>query len=240
MTKSALDDLAGFRRRFRITPEPTRICCEVEDDYHCMTVVVNHDGKVVTSIEPGMRRVPWTTCPGAEQQLKQTFNGVALEDFASRGDKKSNCTHLYDLALLAANHFHDTEGTVYDLLVSDPIDGVRLAEIRKNGRTVLSWSESGFTITEPPELAGTPLFDMREWISGLEKEQQEYARLLQWGNMLANGRSIPLENQSDATKMPPNCYTFQTERAKTAKRVGEIRDFSAEESDPLADYQAFL
>lgn len=240
MTEAVLDELPGFRRRFRITPEPGRICCEVEDDYHCMTVVVNHDGSAVTSIEPGMRRVPWTTCPGAEEQLKQTFTGVPLEDFASRGEKKRNCTHLYDLALLAANHFHDSDITIYDLLVSDPIDGVRLAEIRKNGDVVLSWSESGFKITAPAEIAGTPLFDMRTWISSLEGERQEYARLLQWGNMLANGRSIPLENQSDATKMPPNCYTFQPERAKTAKRVGEIRDFSAEAKDPLADYQAFL
>lgn len=240
MAKPVLDELPGFRRRFRITPEPRRISCEVEDDYHCMMVVVNHDGESVTSIEPTMRRAPWTTCPGAEAQLQSTFNGVALAEIARRGEKRSNCTHLYDLTLLAARHAAATKTVIYDILVSDPIDDKRLAEIRKNGETVMEWTESGFKIVSPPALQGTPLFDMREWISGLDAERQEYAKLLQWGTMLANGRSIPLENQSDATKMPPNCYTFQPERAKTAKRVGEIRDFSAEKSNPLEDYQAFL
>ena len=64
-------------------------------------------------------------------------------------------------------------------------------------------------------------------------EPREAAKLLQWGAIIAHGRMIPLENQSDATRIPPNCYTFQPERAVHAKRVGRIIDFSASERQPL-------
>lgn len=213
----------------------------MEDDYHCMTVVVEHDGERATAIQPGMRRAPWTTCPGAEHQLQDTFSGLPLADFESRrSEKKSNCTHLYDLAILAAGHAADRQETIYDILVSDPVDGNRRAELRKNGRAVMGWAESEFKMTAPAEIEGLTLYDLKSWIATLDPEQQEYARLLQWGNMLANGRTYPIELQSDATKLPPNCYTFQPQQAKTAKRVGEIKDFSRIEGEPLDGYQAFL
>lgn len=232
-----LDQLPGFRRRFRITPAETKVQCEVEDDYHCMSVVISHDGTTATRIEPDMRRAPWTTCPGAEAQLQETFTGIALEKFAERGEKRTNCTHLHDLATLAAAHAGDAETTVYDILVSDPAEGKRRAELRRNGEKVLSWVEAGFQITEPEELAGTRLDKLRGWIETLPASEQEAAKLLQWGNILANGRTIPLAEQSDATKMPPGCYTFQPERKHRAKRVGEIRDFSASKTQPLEDFE---
>jgi len=37
---------------------------------------------------------------------------------------------------------------------------------------------------------------------------------------------IPLSKQSDATKMPSNCFTFQPAMKIVAQRVGVIRDFS--------------
>ena len=231
----ALDQLPGFRRRFRITPSSERICCEVEDDFHCMSLTVCHDGKRVIDVEPVILRAPWTTCPGAEQKLKETFAGLELTEFVTRGEKKLNCTHLYDLALLAASHVFDRQPTVYDILVSDPVDNRRRAELRRNGEPVLAWVESDFKILEPADLAGTPLFDMQAWISEQEVALQEAARLLRWGNMIANGRVIPLENQSDATKMPPSCYTFQPERAVQARRIGEIVDFGKAGREPLAN-----
>jgi len=234
---SNLDQQPGFRRRFRVTPAQSAVQTEVEDDFHCMSVVVRHDGEKATQIEPDMRRVPWTTCPGAVAQLQQTFTGVALASFADRGEKQANCTHLHDLAVLAAGHAFDEAPTVYDILVSDPVDGMRHAEIRRNGERLLHWTESQFQIVEPKTAAGIRLDKLRSWIASLAPELQEAARLLQWGNMLANGRVIPLEKQSDATKMPPGCYTFQPERAAVAKRVGLIRDFSQEANQLLVDFE---
>lgn len=234
----SLEQLPGFRRRFRITPAPGRVQSEVEDDYHCMSVTVHHDGAIATRVEAVMRRAPWTTCPGAPEQLAQTFRGVALDAFAARGEKQANCTHLHDLAVLAAGHAFDAAPLVYDILVSDPVDGRRRAELRCGGATVLGWTEAGLRIVEPAELAGLKLDELRPWIESLDARRQEAARLLRWANMLANGRMIPLEKQSDASRMPPGCYTFQPHRAAQAKRVGAIRDFSREgAAQLLGEYQ---
>jgi hypothetical protein len=218
--------MPGFRRRFKVTPALRWVRTEVEDDYHRMSVTIHHDGKIATSIEPALMRAPWTTCPGAVAQLERTFTGVALEAFAARGEKQINCTHLHDLAVLAAAHASDHEPLVYDILVSDPEGGKRRAELRRNGVPLLGWTEMGFRIVEPAELAGVRLDKVRAWIDTLDPPRQEAVRLLRWANMMANGRTIPMENQSDASRMPPNCYTFQPHRALEAKRVGQVRDFS--------------
>jgi hypothetical protein len=228
-----LKQLPGFRRRFRITPGAGQVCSAVEDDYHCMYVVLHHDGVQVTEIDAVIERAPWTTCPGAQQQLAETFTGWSLNRFNDRGEKSSNCTHLYDLALLAARHALDPQPLQYDILVSDPVDSKRYAEIWANGKVLFSWTEKDFHVLEPEVIAGTRLDKLGGWIRTLSAADQEAAKLLRWGNMMANGRIIPLQEQSDATRMPPNCYTFQPQRAEQAKRVGVIYDFSTGTQEPL-------
>jgi hypothetical protein len=224
---SPLDQLPGFRRRIRITPRAVSVCSELEDDYHRMSVTLIHDGRTVSRIETSMERVPWTTCPGAADQLQRTFTGVALADFASRGEKRENCTHLHDLAIWAAAHAFDGEPLVYDILVSDPVDDQRRVELRRNGATVLAWSDERNRIVEPAELAGVTLDRLRPWIESLPPEQREGARLLQWGAIIANGRGRSLDKQSDASALGVGrCYTFQAHRVAVAKRISDIRDFS--------------
>ena len=229
----ALDALPGFRRRFRVTPGAGAGRTEFEDDFHCMAVTLRHADGVVTKVEAEQDRAPWTTCPGAVAQVERTFAGVALDAFAGRGEKTANCTHLYDLALLAAAHAGDAQPLVFDILVSDPIDGRRTLELRRDGVPAMSWVEENGRFVLPAAIAGLSLGDMRAFIDGLAPEQQEEARLLRWAGFIAHGRQIPLERQSDATRMPPNCYTFQPDMAAKARRVGEIRDFSAGTARPL-------
>lgn len=230
---TSIDQLPGFRRRFRVIPGPGWVRSEVEDDYHCMTVTLRHAQGIVTAVEPVMQRAPWTTCPGAVERLKQTFTSVALDGFVARGDKPDNCTHLHDLALLAAVHASDTEPLLYDILVSDPVEGRRQVELRRNGRRQLGWIDQGDCIVEPAALAGLRLDRLKPLIDALDPAGQEAARLLRWGAILAHGRGIPMERQSDASRMPPNCFTFQPQRAGQARRVGEIRDFSEGTAQPL-------
>jgi hypothetical protein len=231
-----INSLPGFRRRFRVTPGPGCVQAAVEDDFHCMAVTVHHRDGVSTAVDADMLRAPWTTCPGAVEAIQHAFRGVALRDFDGHGDKTLHCTHLYDLALLAAAHALDEEPLVYDILVSDPVDGVRQAEIRRNSERVIGWSEAGFHVREPEECAGMRLDRLGRWIATLEPSLREPARLLRWGNMLANGRTIPMERQSDASRMPATCFTFQPHRAREARRIGQIRDFSAGAAQPLSDF----
>jgi hypothetical protein len=233
VAEPVIDDRPGYRRRFRITPGQGRVTAELEDDFHGMAVTLRHENGVATAVEPEEDRPPWTTCPGAMAQVVTTFQGLPLADFAERGGKTQNCTHLFDLAQLAAAHANDAEPLVYDVLAEDPVEGRRRIELRRNGVRVLLWVEENGRFVEPPDLSGYSVHNMRPYIDALPPEAREAARVLRWGGLVALGRTIPLEMQSDASRMAPNCYTFQPERAAQARRVGEIRDFSAGTAEPL-------
>lgn len=230
----ALDALPGYRRSISIAPAPTRVEINLEDDFHHMRVALTHADDVVTDIDAEMIRAPWTTCPGAETRLKQTFTGQHLESFRHRGERTTNCTHLHDMALLGAAHAHDSALTRFDILVSDPVDGQIHAELRRNGEQKLHWIINGFVLATPADAAGIGLMRLSPYIASLSGENQEEARLLRWGAIIAHGRAIPLDQQSNAEAMPANCFTFQPETAKRAVRVGEIRDFTASGEPPLA------
>jgi hypothetical protein len=232
--RALIDTLPGFRRRFVVTPSEGSVRTELEDDYHCMRVTVAHQGGIATTVDGFMLRAPWTTCPGAEARLRETFAGVALADFAARGEKTTNCTHLHDLATLAAAHVGDSAPTVYDVLVSDPgPDKLVRAELRRDGETIFDWTLKGFTIVAPETVAGIDFGTFKTLLATLDPIGQEAAKILRWGIMVGSGRSIPIEHQSDASKLPPGCYTFQPDTAARAKRVGVIRDFSTGRAFPL-------
>jgi hypothetical protein len=73
-------------------------------------------------------------CPQAEAAARRTFTGLRLDGAVVPAQKPANCTHLYDLATLAAAHARDAAALVYEIWASDPAeDGLVLAEIRANG-----------------------------------------------------------------------------------------------------------
>jgi hypothetical protein len=233
MDSATLDALPGFRRRLRVTPSPGRVIAALEDDYHCMAVVLHHDGTVVTGVESVMERVPWTTCPGAPAVLAATFTGVALADVPARGQKKANCTHLHDLTVLAAAHAGEADAILYEIMTCDPVDGLAVAEIRRDGVPLLQVAHRNHLMEAPAAIAGLSIMKLRDWIEGLDGPQREAAKLLQWGAILANGRLIPMERQSTASRVPPNCFTFQPDNAAIAIRVGTVIDFTAAPLTPL-------
>lgn len=226
-------DAAGFRRRVVIRPAPDQVTAALEDDYHCMAVTLHHDGKVIERVEPVMDRAPWTLCPGALAAVRQHFEGVALAELGSRGGKMQNCTHLHDLAMLAATHAADTMSVCYEIAVTDPVNGLVDAEIRRDGQTVLRMAHRANILIEPSATEGLSVFALRDWIGTLVGDAREAARLLQWGTILAHGRTTPMDRQNDASRMPPNCFNFQPERKFDTKRVGVILDFSSGATAPL-------
>jgi hypothetical protein len=227
-------DAPGFHRHVLITPRERAVSAWVEDDYHHMGVTLHHDGTTIVRVEAEIVRAPWSTCPGAVAQLAETFTGEALETAAARRDKPLNCTHLYDMAVIAAAHAHGAAPIRYAIVVSDAVAGVRIAEIARDGKPLLRLVERDGAMTEPEDAAGKTLFQLGGWIASLDPVAQEAARLVRWAAIIAHGRAIPLERQSDATRMPPNCFTFQEGRKQRAVRVGRIVDFSKGVAHPLS------
>lgn len=226
----------GYRRRIEILPEDGAVMARLEDDLHAMAVCLRHGDGQVLAVEPVMVRAPWNTCPGALARLQQTFTGKPLAEVTARQEKRQNCTHLHDLAVLAAAHATDGEVTRFDLAASDPVDGQRSLEVRRNGITVWHWVERDEVLVEPEGVAGLTLLTLRDWIAGLSGPEQEAARLLQWGGLVAHGRTLPPERQNRADALPASCYTLQPERAAVAERIGLVRDFSSGTAEPLESF----
>ncbi len=237
MTLDAHNCRPAFRRRIVVSARTGVVAAMLEDDIHCLSVTLRHDGTRVRAVEPVFERAPWTTCPGAVAKLIETFANRLLADVTARADKKQNCTHLHDMAVLAAAHAATPGDTQYDLLATDPVSGERVLELRRNGALGLRWIERDGVLVSPDEIAGKTLFTLRDWIGGLAGREQEAARLLQWSSIVAHGRTMPIEHQSRATDMAPSCYTFQPERAVHAVRNGLRKDFTGSVAEPLAGFR---
>lgn len=226
----------GYRRRIVVEARDGAVAAMLEDDIHCLAVTLRHDRTRITAIEPQFDRLPWTTCPGAVAKLVETFAGQPLAEVTARREKKQNCTHFHDMAVLAASYAGKPGRVAFDIAVSDPVAGERVLDIRRNGVLLHRWIERHGKFADPPELAGHTLFTLRDWIGSLSEPGQESARLLQWAALVAHGRTIPIEQQSVASDIAPNCYTLQPERAVHAIRNGERRDFSDGSRVPLAGF----
>ena len=235
-TPIATIDKPGYHRWIRVEPVAGAVLAMLEDDLHCLGVILRHDSAVVTGIDAVADRLPWDTCPGAAAKLVATFTGLPLAEVTARRDKKSNCTHFHDLAVLAAAHARDDAPLAFDIVATDPEDGIRLLEIRRNGEPVHNWTERDGTLCDPAALAGLSLLTLRDHIAALSGIEQEAARLLQWASLVAHGRTMPDHLQSRASDLPANCYTLQPERAASAQRVGRTADFSAGTRVPLAGF----
>ena len=227
----------AFCRRVLIEPMPGCVIAELEDDWHRMVVTVRHDGRVASTVEGEMIRWPWTTCRGAIPRLAETFGGVALADFARRGEKTTNCTHLHDLAVFAAGHAHGTGPVAYDVAVTDPPEGQRSARVLRNGAKAMEWTLTGSDLLAPDELAGQTLFSLNDWIARLDPAGKETARILRWAAILAFGRAMDMPEGMSATAFAGGaCFTFQPGVAEEAVRRPDVpRDFSQTDTSPMSD-----
>lgn len=234
---SGEDRLSGFRRRILIEPAPGQVTAELEDEWHRMVVTLVHEGGVVTKVEADMKRWPWTACRGAIAVAESTFPGQPVAKVARNDLRTSNCTHLYDLGLFAAAHADETAPVAYDIGVTDPVDGRRVARIVRNGTEVMCWTLDNVTFVLPQALAGKTLFQMNDWVATLDKDNQEAARILRWASILAMGRQQDIPAGLEATVYPPGaCFNFQPDVAKDSRRrEGAATDFAALGTVPMAD-----
>ena len=227
----------GYRRCILIEPAPGCVTAELEDDYHRMVVTLRHEDGVVTDVSSLMKRAPWTGCPGAMEQLRETFEGHPLAGFARRGEKTRNCTHLHDLALFAAGHADEAAPIAYDIHVTDPVDGQREARLDRDGVPVFRWQLRGDLFLAPQDLAGRRMHELGDWIAAQDRPTAEAARILRWASMIAQGRAMDMPAGMSALEWPlGSCFHFQPEVARDSTRLpGADVDFSAPGMAPLAD-----
>ncbi|HEX7821314.1 MAG TPA: DUF2889 domain-containing protein [Sphingobium sp.] len=227
----------GFRRRILIEPATRHVTAELEDDYHRMVVTLHHADGIVSQVDAEMKRAPWTLCPGAIAQLAATFSGEPLADFARRGEKTQNCTHLHDLALFAAAHADRQAATSYEIYVTDAVEKRRSTKLWRNGTLVFDWHLDGDLFRSPGDMAGLNMGELNPWIGTLDPAGKEAARILRWASILALGRGMSIPVGLSATAFPSgSCYNFQPGRAsKSTRRPDADVDFSVPGLAPMAD-----
>ncbi len=228
---------SGYRRRILIVPRPGLIDVEMEDDCHHFGVAIRHDGERITQVETRALRVPWTTCPAAGLYLEQRMQGVTLNKAARVDDQRQHCTHMYDLFVLGAAHAHDEARTRYEVRVSDPVDAVRLAELDRDGVTILRWRVGNGA--DAAEIPGGDVGALSQWTRALPGALQEAGRMMRRGVLVSGGRYFhPPVSQVAADIVPimgAACFTYQPQRAHDAQRVDDtLRDFS-EEPEKMLD-----
>jgi hypothetical protein len=228
----------GMRRVQMIAPQPGCVTAEVEDDYHRFFVELSHDGARITGVATNAKRFPWTTCPSAGDHLAERLTGVTLSEVAGHENPLTHCTHMLDLAILAAAHAQDSGPTVYEMMVDDPHAGPRAAILRRNGIETLRWLIDGTLLVAPGMMAGRDMRQLKHWIDEIDPELREPARVLRRGAYIARGRGFDFSQLTTASAVNAAvaCYTFSREHGDDAWHIDEsMHDFDGLENRPLAD-----
>lgn len=229
-----------FRRRIRLTRSGQQVDAELEDDCHGFRVRLEHDGCRVTAVSGDALRVPLNTCAGALKPL-QALIGIALDaqaaDIVARVAPRSNCTHLYDLSLLALAHVSQAEPVrVYEIEVVDQEQdsGLARAEVFLNGESIHRWHLARMAIVEPEVHAGRPVLrGFSAWANvAFAGQELEAAMVLSRGVFVACSRMFDMSNIGgqpalNHTNMLGACYSYSQGVVEYAIRNHDtVRDFS--------------
>jgi hypothetical protein len=225
----------SYRRRVHLRAQDQSVAAALEDDFHHFTLTLNHDGVKVTSIRAEALRHPFTTCPGAVDELQRLMGApltpslIALQKYANA---REHCTHLFELAGLAIAHAaRGLSERRYDLEVSDPIDGQRRAKLDRDGAAILDWTLAGQTVVAPEPFANRAVRTLLPWaFSHLDSDGFEAVVLLRRALWVSGGRGALLDEaplEPLKAQMVGACYSFQPKVAVRAERaVGSSRDFT--------------
>ena len=227
-----------FRRRIRLQGQPGKVIAELEDCYHGFRSTVYHDGNTVTDIKAEALRIPLTSCGGATEPIKALIGSpltFSAMDCHRQVDPRANCTHLYDLTVLAIGHC--SRGEVvrqYDVSVDDEKDRVEQSTVQCNGRTVLSWQTRDWAIQSPEQLASKPLYKgFAAWANKtFIGDEREAAFVLQKGYFVSRARMYDMDKlvgtpAAAQTSMLGVCYSYSPGVVDTAFRTAATtRDFT--------------
>lgn len=185
-----------------------------------------------------MYRFPADTCPKAGAILEELCSlpvDIDPQALFAGGRARRNCTHLFDIAVLALTFIPKKEvERTFDFFIPDAHGPDRILRACVNGIVVHDWRVEDEIITAPASLSGIDMArgfigQMTKVMSGVDLET---ALMLQKSLHVARGRlrisdQSPGRSLADAVDMLGACYTYSQPRFSVAVEVGGyIRDFS--------------
>lgn len=231
----------AMHRRVLLEAHARHVTAALEDDFHHFALRLEHDAQYVTAVDGQALRHPWATCPGAAARLRELV-GCALSlraaGVAAHIDPYQQCTHQYDLALMALAQAVRGGRREYLAVVTDPAGGRRTAVLECDGKAILEWTLEGSLVVSGTYLAGANLrkLDTTTLCAG-DPDLAQAVRLLRRTVMVAGGRGVDFERVATLAEfghMTGACYAFQPQRLAEGGRVtGSVRDFSGRPEDLL-------
>lgn len=243
-----------FRRAYRFDIGDGTVTGEMADDFHHFALTMAHDGRRVTDIGGEGLRTPWNTCLKAPNALA-ALNGLALQDdpatFIRQSNSRMQCTHLYELAALAASHLvRGAASVTYEAAVPYPLGPEPLgATLTQNGEAVLDWHlvrpdapglpveqlVRGDMIVAPAPFAGQRVSKLLGWAAeNVDAAMFDAIYILRRAVGISAARVLDLDNPDvDIVDLmfrgkTSDCFAFQPEnRDYTTRHVGSTLDFTA-------------
>lgn len=240
-----------FRRSIRLRAEAraadaVRVRAALEDDFHHFRIELHSQGGTISAIGAQVLRHPYSLCPSAAHSL-QRLVGTALPRHAhalsKAVDAREQCTHLLDLAgLAAATAARGVMQRRYDIEVPTRQEGRTQARLARDGVPLLCWDVLNLTVVGPEPYTG---FDLRQgmarWaLAHLAEDEAEAVLVLRRCAVISLGKGKPLDEQVHA-HATGRCYAQQPERAPLALRqVGSTWDFTLRAQALCSDDEAWL
>ncbi len=239
-----------FRRRIRLTSGDGWVFGELEDSSHAFRVKIAFDSERIIDVDPETIRYPMTTCSTAGHPLKAMVGvplGLSASELAKQLTPRLQCTHLFDLSVLAYQHIQRTVSErLYDIQIPDETEAKqpRPLEVFQDGQRVLSWMVKDWQIFEPTALAGHTLRSgFSKWLEALypdDEQQKEWAWLAQKGYLVSQARIFDI-NQLGGTRkfvgdhMVGICHTYSEAQIHNAEHTHHsFIDFTDNAAELLA------
>lgn len=221
----------GYRRRIELVPYEGGMQAAMEDDFHRFTLKLAFDGDRISALDGTTERVPWSPCPGALPYLIDALVGRTVDEVQAMARDTDHCTHLLDLAVLAAAHAEDRKPASFDMSVSDAVEGRREARLYRDGVLALAWTFEGDLIIAPAAFAGLKLRNLRKWGAGMSPQRLETALLLRRAILISGGRTVkadaPFDVAAHRVRRAGVCFTYTGDRLQDTVRKPDWRiDFS--------------
>ena len=241
----ALQSPHVFYRRVIFDVSTTECQVAMEDEHHYFLITIGHDGERITSVNSTARRTPWTICPQAAAKL-QEFVGQPLRQRIAVNlpdiDSKQQCTHQYDLLMVALSQALRPGRREYVAKVIGAMHEHRHAELWLNDEKLLDWGLRGTFIDSTDQFDQKDLRSIFPWAEEeLDDQLLEALYVQRRAVMVAASKGIDLDQIRDAGQVlkarSGACFVFQPERAASAVRViGSTRDDVRGPGDLLVEW----
>lgn len=223
----ALQSPHVFFRRIIFDVTETECQVAMEDEHHYFVLNLGHDGERITSVNSTARRTPWTICPQAAARL-QDFVGQPLRQRIAVNlpeiDSKQQCTHQYDLLMVALAQATQPGRREYVAKVTGAMHEYRHAELWLNDEKLLDWRLQGTSIHSKDEFDQQDLRNIMPWAEETLSDRMLEALFVQRrAVMVAASKGFNLDlikNAGQAMVVRAGaCFVFQPERAEQAERI---------------------